>query len=90
MRSSINKNMKTYAEYDATVPEVKEFAKLWITSKKKTGIGKFEGIKKISGKSGFVGSGEWIYEYKGNKFKVYGSANGKGFWGTDYCIEKIN
>ena len=89
MRSTISKDMKTYAEYDATIPEVKEFAKIWIKSKKQGGGGLPLEVKKITAKCGFVGSGEWTYEYNGNTFEVYGSANGEGFWGTDYSISLI-
>ena len=92
MRSCIS---KTYAEYDANIPEVKEFAKLWIDvkkGKKDFPVGEAFGKKQVrlcSSRSGFVGSGNWTYKYDGKKFSVYGSANGKGFWGTDYYIDLV-
>ena len=42
-------------------------------------------------RSGFAGSGTWIYTDKktGEKFEVEGSPNGKGFYGIDYFVSKI-
>jgi hypothetical protein len=43
-------------------------------------------------KSGYAGSGEFVYTNKktGETFKVIKSANGKGFHGTDHVIMKLN
>jgi len=89
---TISPSTKTRAIYDELDPETTEFALLWIAKKKgKPGAKeKFEaaGAKFIEGKPGFVGSGHWRYEYKGNIFEVDGTASGRGFWGTDYGIFK--
>jgi len=89
---TLNQSMKTRVDYDETDPETAEFAQLWIARKKdKPGAKeKFEaaGIAFLEGKAGFVGSGHWKYEYKGNIFEISGYASGRGFWGTDYSIRK--
>jgi hypothetical protein len=48
--------------------------------------------KRVDGKSGFAGSGHDIYQHNttGEKFHVERSPNGKGFYGTDHHIRKIN
>jgi hypothetical protein len=88
MKSTINKDMKTYVEYDETNPDVKAFAKIWIAIKKhhKNPAAILEVIK---GRAGFVGSGKWTYKFNDKKFEVSGYANGKGFWGTDYSITEV-
>lgn len=88
---TIDSSMKTRLDYDETDSEMTEFAKLWLNNEKdKPGAyEKFKAqVKQIEGKPGFVGSGKWIFEYKGKKYEVYGSASGRGFWGTDYSISK--
>jgi hypothetical protein len=39
-------------------------------------------------RSGYVGSGEWLYGARGTNetFRVVAHANGEGFWGTDTWV----
>ncbi len=68
-----------------------EFAKLYAKHKRGTDTKYLweEQVKKLDGRSGFVGSGRWTYEYKGVKFEIDGHANGRGFWGTTYLIYRV-
>jgi len=45
-------------------------------------------VRRVKSKNGYIGSGNWIYAFKGNQFEVNGYANGRGAWGTDYDISK--
>lgn len=54
---------------------------------------KFHGTyKRIGGRQGFGGSGHDIYQHKetGVKFRVDRNSNGKGFYGTDHMVSKLN
>jgi hypothetical protein len=48
--------------------------------------------KHIGGKSGYGGSGHDIYQHNatGEKFRVDRNATGKGFYGTDHMVSKLN
>lgn len=40
-------------------------------------------------RQGFVGSGEWVYRTAdGSLYRVWATANSRGFWGTDYHITR--
>ncbi len=85
--------MKTYARYDDSDPALAEFAKLFAKYKKGTLTSKewdkWNTVIKIKAHSGFVGSGNWMYQYKGKTFEIDGHANGRGFWGTNYSINQV-
>ena len=48
--------------------------------------------ERVSGRSGFAGSGHDIYKHKttGDKFRVDRHPNGKGFYGTDHMVSKLH
>lgn len=48
--------------------------------------------KHVGGKSGYGGSGHDIYQHKttGEKFRVDRNATGKGFYGTDHMVSKLD
>lgn len=93
-KSLIDKSMKTYVVYNNSNPIETEFVKLYYNYKKeKSGCGKYyklftEATKFLSGKSGYAGSGFWLYSFKNKVFSITGCANGKNFWGTNYCINQ--
>lgn len=49
----------------------------------------YKEVEQVEREPGFVGSGRWVYSFKGERFEVRGSSNGKGFWGTTYRVEKL-
>jgi hypothetical protein len=89
MKSALSASMKTYAYCIDDSPTLIEFFKLWVKSKKRNEVLRNPEVKFITGRTGYVGSGEWQYEYKGIKIAVEGHANGKGFWGTNYSIYEV-
>ena len=86
--SVIDKSMKTYLDYDETDTQMVEFKKAYLKYKKNIAPLP-DTIKKVEGKSGFVGSGSWVYEMNGVKFRVSGYPNGRTFWGTNYSISRV-
>jgi hypothetical protein len=86
LHKTIDAKMKKYLNYDDADPIEKEFGEIYLKYKKGRISALPPEIKRLEGKAGFVGSGKWLYEFKGKKFEVSGGANGKGFWGTDYSI----
>lgn len=86
IKKTVSAGMKTFLYYNDGDFELAEFAKVWLNAKKKHQP--MTGAKMVSGRNGFVGSGNWIYEFKDEKYEVVARANGRGFWGTDYCIYK--
>lgn len=91
-KSVIDSQNKTYVYFDENDPLVVDFKKIWLKDKKR--IKEMPAsIIKVEGKTGFVGSGRWVYqmniEASNELFEVEGFANGKGFWGTDYSIRRL-
>lgn len=91
IKKTLSSDMKKYLYYDGSDPLTKEFGELYFLHKKDRDKGEWNKLVKVlSNKPGYVGSGKAEYEYKGHKFKMEAGANGRGFWGTDVHIFKIN
>jgi hypothetical protein len=91
------------ATFDETDELTAEFAGLFVASKKIDHVSNpsprgdlmkrsdrfHEEVERIESKPGFVGCGSWVFQFKGERFAVRGHANGRGFWGTSYHVEKV-
>ena len=81
--------MKTFAWFDENDAELVVFKKLWVKHKKyREPLPANITCEKL--RHGYVGSGEWIYKMGDSTFKIDGQANGRGFWGTDYYIYRVD
>jgi hypothetical protein len=87
-KSVIDARNKTFLYYDETDAEQVEFKKHYLKYKKNS-VNLPDTIERVYSKPGFVGSGRFVYKFNNSFFDVFGSANGRGFWGTDYSIHRI-
>jgi hypothetical protein len=83
-----------FVEWDKSDPATHAFGKAYHGKVKEGGMGPktdafANSAKAVGGQSGFGGSGHTVYEHGGNTFRVDRYANGKGFWGTDHSVSKI-
>ena len=83
-----------------TDPIAIEFARLFVAKEKYNGEEKGRIVRLVErwhtevvqkeAHPRFAGSGTWLYEFKGQVFKVEGTANGRGFHGTTYYIGRVS